>query len=108
MAVTRTEGDRTLYRDRLDISAGLLTPFVWIGAWAFWQWRAFQLTRLAPGWKTPASSRSPRRRPVVAAIACDRVARSARGASSRVRLSLRPRPRQDALRDRRDSAPPAW
>ena len=51
MAVTRTEGDRTLYRDRLDISAGLLTPIVWLGAWAFWQWRAFQLTRLAPGWK---------------------------------------------------------
>jgi len=50
MAVTRTVGDRTLYRDRLDISAGLLTPIVWIGAWAFWQWRAFQLTRLAPGW----------------------------------------------------------
>jgi ligand-binding SRPBCC domain-containing protein len=54
MAVTRTEDDRTLYRDRLDISAGLLTPLVWIGAWAFWQWRAFQLTRLAPAWKAPA------------------------------------------------------
>ncbi len=54
MAVTRTEGDRTLYRDRLDISAGVLTTLVWIGAWAFWQWRAFQLTRLAPGWKASA------------------------------------------------------
>ena len=26
----------------------LLTPLVWIGAWVFWQWRAFQLSRLAP------------------------------------------------------------
>jgi hypothetical protein len=40
----------TLYRDRLDISAGILTPAVWIGAWLFWQWRAFQLVRLAPTW----------------------------------------------------------
>lgn len=50
MAVSPAPGGRTLYRDRLDISAGLLTPVVWIGAWAFWQWRAFQLVRLAPTW----------------------------------------------------------
>lgn len=50
MAVSAAPGGGTLYRDRLDISAGLLTPFVWLGAWAFWQWRAFQLVRLAPGW----------------------------------------------------------
>ncbi|HTE59937.1 MAG TPA: hypothetical protein VK631_06260 [Solirubrobacteraceae bacterium] len=54
MAVSPADGGRTLYRDRLDISAGLLTPFVWLGAWVFWQWRAFQLTRLAPGWRVPA------------------------------------------------------
>jgi hypothetical protein len=50
MAVSAADDGRTLYRDRLDISAGLLTPLVWIGAWAFWQWRGFQLTRLAPQW----------------------------------------------------------
>jgi hypothetical protein len=46
MAVAPAPDGRTLYRDRLDISAGPLTPLVWLGAWAFWQWRAFQLTRL--------------------------------------------------------------
>lgn len=51
MAVSPAADGRTLYRDRLDISAGLLTPLVWIGTWAFWQWRAFQLVRLAPGWR---------------------------------------------------------
>jgi hypothetical protein len=51
MAVSTAPEGGTLYRDRLDISAGLLTPFVWLGAWAFWQWRGFQLARLAPGWK---------------------------------------------------------
>ena len=52
MAVSPAPDGRTLYRDRLDISAGLLTPIVWIGAWLFWQWRAFQLSRLAPTWRT--------------------------------------------------------
>ena len=50
MAVSPGSTGGTLYRDRLDIGAGLLTPFVWLGAWLFWQWRAFQLTRLAPTW----------------------------------------------------------
>lgn len=40
---------RTLYRDRLEFSAGLLTPLVWVGMWVFWQWRARGLVRLAPG-----------------------------------------------------------
>ncbi|MEO8262034.1 MAG: hypothetical protein ABI566_05630 [Pseudolysinimonas sp.] len=52
MAVSTADDGRTLYRDRLDISAGLLTPLVWIGVWAFWQWRAFQLSRLAPTWRS--------------------------------------------------------
>jgi hypothetical protein len=39
----------TLLRDRLEFSAGVLTPLVWIGFWAFWQWRARGLIRLAPG-----------------------------------------------------------
>jgi hypothetical protein len=51
MAVSAAPGGTTLYRDRLDISAGLLTPVVWIGVWAFWQWRGWQLARLAPGWR---------------------------------------------------------
>jgi hypothetical protein len=51
MAVSAGPGGRTLYRDRLDISAGALTPVVWIGAWLFWQWRGFQLSRLAPRWR---------------------------------------------------------
>jgi hypothetical protein len=38
----------TLLRDRLEISAGLLTPLVWLAMWAFWQWRARGLVRLAP------------------------------------------------------------
>jgi hypothetical protein len=55
MAVSEAPDGRTLYRDRLDISAGVLTPFVWVGAWLFWQWRAFQLTRLAPSWRSAPS-----------------------------------------------------
>jgi len=52
MAVSPAPDGGTLYRDRLDISAGLLTLPVWVGVWAFWQWRAFQLTRLAPTWNS--------------------------------------------------------
>jgi hypothetical protein len=37
----------TLFRDRLEFSAGLLTPAVWIGFWLFWQWRGRALNRLA-------------------------------------------------------------
>jgi hypothetical protein len=51
MAVSAAADGKTLYRDRLDVSAGALTPVVWIGAWAFWQWRGFQLSRLAPSWR---------------------------------------------------------
>lgn len=50
MAVSAAPGGGTLYRDRLDISAGVLTPVVWFGAWLFWQWRGFRLSRLAPTW----------------------------------------------------------
>jgi hypothetical protein len=50
MAVSPAPGGGTLYRDRLDISAGPLTPIVWLGTWVFWQWRALRLRRLASGW----------------------------------------------------------
>jgi hypothetical protein len=38
----------TLFRDRLEFSAGLLTPLVGAGLWLFWQWRGRALSRLAP------------------------------------------------------------
>ncbi|AGW40601.1 carbamoylphosphate synthase, large chain [Leifsonia xyli subsp. cynodontis DSM 46306] len=41
---------RTLYRDRLIVRAGALTPVAWCGLWAFWQWRGVRLRRLAAGW----------------------------------------------------------
>ena len=41
----------TLLRDRLEFSAGPLTPLVWIGFWLFWQWRSRALIRLAPGFR---------------------------------------------------------
>jgi hypothetical protein len=46
MAVSPAPGGRTLYRDRLDISAGPLTPFVWLGTWALWQFRARRIRAL--------------------------------------------------------------
>lgn len=44
---------RTRFRDTLELGAGVLTPFVWLGFWVFWQVRARQLRRLAPGWVVP-------------------------------------------------------
>lgn len=52
MAVAPGPEGTTLYRDRLDISAGVLTPVVWVGLWAFWQWRAAGLRRLAVTWRS--------------------------------------------------------
>lgn len=46
MAVQPTADGRTLYRDRLDIEAGALTPLLWIGFWAMWRWRGVRLRRL--------------------------------------------------------------
>jgi hypothetical protein len=51
MAVSALPGARTLYRDQLIVEAGALTPVLWIGFWAFWQWRALQITRLSRDWK---------------------------------------------------------
>lgn len=47
MAVTPLPGGTTLYRDRLDFSAGALTPLLWLSLWSFWQWRGFRLKQLA-------------------------------------------------------------
>ena len=49
MAVSPLPGGRTLYRDRLDVSAGVLTPFVWLGLWAIWQYRARGIRRVVDG-----------------------------------------------------------
>ncbi len=46
MAVSPLAGGRTLYRDRLDISAGVLTPLAWVGAWLLWQYRALGIRRV--------------------------------------------------------------
>lgn len=50
MAVSPAPGGRTLYRDRLVFEAGALTPLLWPVFWAFWQWRAAGLRRLARSW----------------------------------------------------------
>jgi hypothetical protein len=44
--VSPLPGGRTFYRDRLDISAGPLTPVVWIGTWLLWQYRAMGIRRV--------------------------------------------------------------
>lgn len=50
MAVAPAEGGRTLYRDRLEFDAGVLTPVLWPMYWAFWQIRALKMKRLARNW----------------------------------------------------------
>lgn len=45
MAVSPTADGRTLYRDRVDFSAGPLTPLAWPGMWLLWQWRAQGIRR---------------------------------------------------------------
>jgi hypothetical protein len=51
MAVSATEDGRTLYRDQLVMGAGLLTVPVWLGLWAFWQWRGVRIRALSAGWR---------------------------------------------------------
>jgi hypothetical protein len=46
MAVSPLPGGRTLYRDRLDVSAGILTPVAWFGLWLLWQYRAQGIRRV--------------------------------------------------------------
>ena len=54
MAVASAPGGRTLYRDQLVFEAGPLTLLAWPVYWAFWQWRAIGIARLAPGWARAA------------------------------------------------------
>jgi len=50
MAVSPAPHGRTLYRDRLQFSAGVFTVVLWPVYWAFWQWRAVRMRRLATTW----------------------------------------------------------
>jgi hypothetical protein len=50
MAVSASSNSTTLYRDRLKIKAGVLTPFVFLPLWVFWQYRGIKLRRLAKKW----------------------------------------------------------
>ena len=50
MAISPTDDGRTLYRDRLLFDAEPVSLAVWPGIWAFWQWRALRMKRLAPTW----------------------------------------------------------
>jgi hypothetical protein len=54
---------RTRFRDTLEVGAGVVTPFAWLGFWFFWQLRARQLRRLAPQWAsqfgTPTANPAP-------------------------------------------------
>ena len=41
-----TEGGRTHYTDRVEVRAGLLTPFIWAYASLFYRWRQHRWRRL--------------------------------------------------------------
>jgi hypothetical protein len=47
MAVSPLPDGRSLYRDQLEFSAGILTVPVWFGLWVFWQWRALRIQHYA-------------------------------------------------------------
>ncbi|MCU1585271.1 MAG: hypothetical protein JWM49_1827 [Microbacteriaceae bacterium] len=51
IAISGTPGGTTLYRDQLRFEAGALTPALWLGYWAFWQWRGRRIRRLARTWQ---------------------------------------------------------
>jgi len=50
MAVSPAAGGRTLYRDRLDFSAGVLSAAAAPVLWATWQARGARVRELARGW----------------------------------------------------------
>jgi len=59
MAVSPAADGRTLLRDRLQFTAGpggVLSPLLWAGLWATWQWRGHRMRRLAPTWRSPRPS----------------------------------------------------
>ncbi|MBG6108857.1 hypothetical protein [Frigoribacterium sp. CG_9.8] len=54
IAIAPAPHGRTLYRDQLVFEAGALTPLLWLGYWAFWQWRGARIRALAPSWEAHA------------------------------------------------------
>ncbi|MWC00197.1 hypothetical protein [Agromyces seonyuensis] len=60
MAVSALPDGRTRYRDRLLASTGnrLLDLLFVVPIWTFWQWRAWRMRRLAPGWAARFPGRS--------------------------------------------------
>jgi hypothetical protein len=50
IAISAAPDGATLYRDQLRFEAGPLTPALWLGYWAFWQWRGRRIRRLARTW----------------------------------------------------------
>ena len=46
MAVTPLPSGGTLYRDRLDVTAGIATPLVWFALWIVWQARGIRIRRM--------------------------------------------------------------
>jgi hypothetical protein len=59
MGIAADGSGRTHFRDVLTVRAGVLTPAVWLGFWVFWQLRARQIRRLAPGWDAQFASATP-------------------------------------------------
>jgi len=55
IAIASAPGGRTLYRDQLVFEAGTIAPLLWVGYWAFWQWRSVRIRSLAPTWKAGPS-----------------------------------------------------
>ncbi len=51
MAVAPLPDGRTLFRDKLEFSAGPLSVSLWPSLWAFWQWRGIRIRTLAPSWR---------------------------------------------------------
>lgn len=51
MAVSPAPGGGTLYRDRLDFSAGVLSAAAWPVLWSAWQGRGARIRQLASTWK---------------------------------------------------------
>lgn len=58
MAISAAADGKTLYRDQLTFSAGAVSLLLWPMFWAFWQWRAAALKRLAPTWSWGTTRRT--------------------------------------------------
>jgi SAM-dependent methyltransferase len=53
MSLTAREDGRVDFSDQLTASAGLLTPFAWVGLQLFWWWRKFRLVAITRGLDRP-------------------------------------------------------